>query len=594
MENSGQTPTIQSVVTSCTHISVEDYQRTYQWDKANIEEFFEDLKDAVGSGERHFFGTIILQQTEGLNTASFAVVDGQQRLTTVFILVAALRDAIKKDIKLDSIAPATLGGREVRVLDKAQNFLYADPSSIDVHRFTSNRILRDLMRNCVIAEPETQSELPARDKNTTLAFRKAVRTIRELVRKDLEKVDGNENKLARVNQLLDTLFEKFVVLRITTSNVSESLEIFLTLNNRGLALGPSDIVRGHVMKNLGHDLTDREQENLQQRVLDEWETVAGNVGDPESFMRHYLLTRMEGKVQKKKVVSLVTTLISRENPAQRKTATQEFWSDLIDASETYAKLVSPKMGGDCQYQIELLNGLMKSHRILLLGVFRSNMDAATRNEIVRLTWVMCFRWVMAGMNAQILENFLQELCTSIREEAPAAIVQRALEDKIDSISLDAEEYFTAEGDSAFASRALLHATNRAITRGANPVAFDSTLHLEHIAPNSGTNVWADALEISDPNSNEYNSAVAAIGNLTLLDVKLNLQAQRKIFSEKSNDHYHISTMDITRDLCTLDGWSSELIADRTSWLSECFEILWSKQISTREVLRFSDWLESTN
>jgi hypothetical protein len=591
MENNGQTPTIHSVITSCSHISVEDYQRTYQWEKANIEEFFEDLKETVGSGERHFFGTLILQQTDDPNGTSFAVVDGQQRLTTIFILVAALRDAIKK-LDHHSIPPATLGGREVRVLDKAQNFLYTDPSSVDVHRFTSNRILRDLMKNCVISEPETQAEVPARDKNTTLAFRKAVRSIRELVRKDLEKVNGDDGKLARVNQLLDTLFEKFVVLRIATSSVAESLEIFLTLNNRGLALGPSDIVRGHVMKNLGHDLTDRDQETLQQRVLNEWETVAENVGDPESFMRHYLLTEMEGKVQKKKVVSIVTTLISREDPIERKQATQAFWSDLIDASETYSKLITPNMGGDCAYQIELLNGLMKSHRILLLAVFRSSMDTATRNEIVRLTWVMCFRWVMAGMNAQILENFFQELCTSIREKSPAAIVQRSLEEKIDTINLDPEEYLIAEGDSAFASRALLHATNRAITRGANPVAFDSTLHLEHIAPNSGNDDWAQVLGLSDPNSSEYNNTVGAIGNLTLLDVKLTLQAQRKLFSDKAQDHYHLSTMDITRDLCSLNGWSAEIIAERTKWLSECFEILWSKQQATREVERFSDWLES--
>ncbi len=591
MDNSGQTPTILSVVESCEHITVEDYQRTYQWEKANIEEFFEDLKETVGSGDRHFFGTLILQQTDDPKGTSFAIVDGQQRLTTIFVLVAALRDAIKA-LGIHSIPPATLGGREVRVLDKAQDFLYADDSRVDVHRFTSNRILRDLMRNCVIAEPENQTEIPARDKNTTLAFRKAVRTIRELVRKDLEKIDGAEGKLGRINQLLDTLFDKFVVLRITTLNVSESLEIFLTLNNRGLALGPSDIVRGHVMKNLGHSLDDRAQESLQQSVLDEWETVAANVGDPESFMRHYLLTRMEGKVQKKKVVSIVTTLISREDAAERKEATAEFWSDLIDASETYAQLMEPNMGGDCQYQIELLNGLMKSHRILLLAAFRSNLEVADRNELVRLTWVLCFRWVMAGMNAQILENYFQELATSIRANTAVSIIRRSLEDKIETVTVNAVEYFTAEGDSSYAGRALLHATNRAITRGANPVAFDSTLHLEHIAPNSGNDEWAEALQISDPNGNEYNSTVSSLGNLTLLDVKLNLQAQRKSFSEKRGDYYHLSTMDITRDLFALTTWSKELISERTVWLSECFEILWAKSPSNHEVVRFSDWLEA--
>lgn len=591
LENSGQTPTIKSVVSACTQISVEDYQRTYQWEKANIEEFFEDLKETTGSTERHFFGTLILQQTDDPSGTSYSIVDGQQRLTTIFILVAALRDAVKS-LPEHSIPAETIGGREIRVLDKAQDFLYSDPRRTDVHRFISNRILHDLMRDCVIAEPEHQLEVPIRAKTTTLAFRKAVRTVRELVRKDLEKISGNESRLSRINQLLDTLFEKFVVLRITTSNVSESLEIFLTLNNRGLPLGPSDIVRGHVMKNMGFGLNDREQESLQQRVLDEWETVAANVGDPESFMRHYLLSRMEGKVQKKKVVSIVTTQISRENADERKLATREFWEDMIEASEVYARIVEPNMGGDCQYQIELLNGLMKSHRIILLGTFRSNFSAADKNEIVRLTWVLAFRWVMAGMNAQLLENFFQDSCTSIRENKNPALILRALEEKLDTITLDPNEYFTNEGDTAFASRALLHATNRAITNGANPVPLDATLHLEHIAPNSGNQEWADALGIDDPNGSEYNNTVAAIGNLTLLDVKLNLQAQRKPFDEKCTAHYHVSTMDISRDLCTFTDWSPEIIADRTAWLSECFELLWAKHPTNNEVQRFSDWQDS--
>lgn len=588
MENSGQTPTIKSVVSACSQISVEDYQRTYQWEKANIEEFFDDLKETSGGAERHFFGTLILQQTDDPSGTAFSIVDGQQRLTTIFILVAALRDAVKA-LKIHSIPPETVGGREVRVLDKAQDFLYSDPRRIDVHRFISNRILHDLMRDCVIAEPENQSEVPLRARTTTLAFRKAVRTVRELVRKDLEKFDSAEARLGRINLLLDTLFEKFVVLRITTSNISESLEIFLTLNNRGLPLGPTDIVRGHVMKNLGHGLRDRDQEVLQQRVLDEWETVAANVGEPESFMRHYLLSRMEGKIQKKKVVSIVTTEISREDASERKTATRDFWDDMIDASDVYAQLVEPKMGGDCQYQMELLNGLMKSHRIILLGVFRSQFTTAEKHEIVRLTWVLAFKWVMAGMNAQLLENFFQDACSSIRDKNNPALILRSLEEKIDTINIDVVEYFTNEGDTSFAGRALLHATNRAITNGANPVPFDSTLHLEHIAPNSGNQEWADVLGIADPTGSEYNNKVAALGNLTLLDVKLNLQAQRKSFPEKCGSHYHLSVMDISRDLCHFGNWSSEIIADRTLWLSECFEIIWSKHPATGDVRRFSDW-----
>ena len=92
MESNSQTPSLKEVVTSYQKFRIEDYQRSYSWQKEQIDELFIDLIDVVETEQNHFFGTLILQETNDEKGKSAFIVDGQQRLTTVFILVATLRD----------------------------------------------------------------------------------------------------------------------------------------------------------------------------------------------------------------------------------------------------------------------------------------------------------------------------------------------------------------------------------------------------------------------------------------------------------------------------------------------------------------------
>ena len=77
-----------------TSMRVEDYQRTYSWTNDDIDDFFADLIAASDSSVRsHFFGTLIFQEDSD-NPSRVTIVDGQQRVTTVFITIAAIRDAV--------------------------------------------------------------------------------------------------------------------------------------------------------------------------------------------------------------------------------------------------------------------------------------------------------------------------------------------------------------------------------------------------------------------------------------------------------------------------------------------------------------------
>jgi hypothetical protein len=589
---------LSTVVGDYDKLLVEDYQRSYSWQADQIEELFEDLKECVKSRENHFFGTLILQQSDPSSKVA-TIVDGQQRLTTVFILVSVLRDEIRI-LNEHEIKPEKANLKPINVLDKAWTFLCAS-DDLTNHRFESSRFLRDLMKNHVLAEPDNRQSMPKRDKAITLQFRKGVTLIEDLVRRDLTSFPNSHSKLVRINELLDALMKRFIVLRVPTTSLSESLDIFLTLNNRGLPLGPSDLVRGQLMNILGQNKSEAEQAKLQRRILEEWQVITENVGDPEAFLRHYLVSTSKEKVQKKKVVSSVMELLRGDDLNTKQGLAEAFWYDLSDASITYSQIITPSMGGETQCQIELLEGLLKSHRIILLSAMRSQVDDLTKSELIRLVFVLSYKWIMAGKNAQKLEDFFQSQCWILKSssESNESLIYDAqevinnLREAISNITVNPLLYFSNDADSSFISRALLYYVNRSCTHGANTMALDSKkLNIEHIAPQSDTDNWLDMVFDGDQSQyDDYETVISSIGNLTLLDHGLNKQIQCKPFADKKS-HYKKSTMDIARDLQEFERWDKPTIQLRTRWLTEMFEILWSAERTKLKVIRFSEWYQS--
>lgn len=587
MEATGNTPSLFDVVKQFDVIKVDDYQRTYAWTKDEVGELFDDLKDCVSSGENHFFGTLIFQSS---NNSMATIVDGQQRLTTVFILVAALRDEIDKlGAGMDTLPKTAERRFPIRVIDKAWEFLYSDLEE-GKQRFESNRFLAPIMKRSVYEPQPNQARIAKQDTPITLAFRKAVNEVRDLVRSDLEKHHSPEERLSRINDFLDAIRNKFLVLRVITNSLSESLEIFLTLNNRGLPLGPSDLVRGQIMALLSHGESEKEQAAIHRRIFEEWKEISDNVKDAEVFLRHYLVAHSTGPVQKKRVFKHVNDRLDDQTADGRKLKAKAFWQELVDASEIYHQVISPTMGGNTQYYLEMLNGLLKSHRIFALTLFKSGLSVIEREEILRLVYVLSFKWVMAGNNAQILENLFQSLGNALRESGSYADTRSRIIETIEGINLDVNRYLTEEGDSDFIGKAILHAINKRLAPGANPIALNSDLHLEHIAPQTETDGWiSDVFNGHMDLAPEYPNVIGQIGNLTLLDFKLNMQAKQLPFAEKKAK-YDKSTMKITRDLLSVSSWDQAQIEARTEWVAYAFDILFSADKNDEPVETFGAWL----
>ena len=269
MITGGEVKALTAVTNDFAELRVADYQRNYNWEREQLLDLWSDLIETVETSEPHFFGSLILEKKDakaGRNTAE--VVDGQQRLTTLLILVARLRDEL---VRIDGDDRIYEGDTSFSLLDELNKFIGLHPQGT---KFIANLLIRDEFQKALKpptfpnASNDPDAQIPdldsegrdikvrSRDSNSgaTLNFRKAFHTLRKLVLDDLamassevEVQDSPSAKKARIYKLWLALSRDFKVLTIATSSQSESLEVFLTTNDRGLDLGVMDLVRGKIL-----------------------------------------------------------------------------------------------------------------------------------------------------------------------------------------------------------------------------------------------------------------------------------------------------------------------------------------------------------
>lgn len=197
------------------------YQRPYSWGEEQWEELFEDLYNAE-RGNEYFLGTIILHKTSTLGTCSmYDIIDGQQRLTTLQILFACLRDRIDKDSYSDTLH---------KYIFKEDNELEGIPerSKLEVREI-------QLFRNIIQIKGGTKN----------INFIKQNKEQQNII----QAIEYFSLKIEEINNqsLLETfaqfLVQKCVMLYLITENFQDAFRLFTIVNDRGLQLRRIDILK---------------------------------------------------------------------------------------------------------------------------------------------------------------------------------------------------------------------------------------------------------------------------------------------------------------------------------------------------------------
>lgn len=251
---------------------IPNYQRHYVWGKDQIVELLDDICSAYerDKDSEYFLGSLVLQKQNIAGYDEFNVLDGQQRLTTLFLITSVIRDLTDNSDR--------------KITCHNSIFQKANPDDEIPERlrivFDIRGSVQDFINTYIKEEGGTlSSKLKATDgkeQNTSIHnMINAILWIREYF---------NEKKELGFDEVFDKfvpfLRNKVVLISVSTESLNDAFKLFTVLNNRGVKLSNADILKA---ENLG-EISDVVQSD---RYAKDWEDMEDYFGEKfDEFLSH--------------------------------------------------------------------------------------------------------------------------------------------------------------------------------------------------------------------------------------------------------------------------------------------------------------------
>lgn len=236
---------------------IPEYQRPYVWQKDNIEELIEDLYYAFEhKGENEYFlGSLVLKNINNENFNEYEVLDGQQRLTTFFMMIAVLRDILD-----DEDYKSTL--REL--IYQKENKLKKIPSRNRLTYYIRDNV-KDFIDDFIIKDDGTKR------KEDLLQYSEKENISISNMANALLVIHNLLSKKDKLDDFVVFLLNKALFIYVSTDNTEDAFRLFTILNDRGIPLTSSDILKS---TNIGQ----MDKDDL-KRYSKLWEDIESKYGN---------------------------------------------------------------------------------------------------------------------------------------------------------------------------------------------------------------------------------------------------------------------------------------------------------------------------
>lgn len=298
MKIESQDRTVEQLLKSHTFV-IPRFQREYSWESEQINQFWSDVTENVS--ESYFIGSMVAYR---IDRSKLAVVDGQQRLTTITILLCAIREGFKS-IGNKELADGLQAYIEQRNRENQTEYVLQTESSFP---FLQEEVLKN-------GPAEAPFEIGREEESIERAFKIFKENIVEhlseyLLNKEQTKEDNEKDASLWLSSLRDTVFDLNVIL-VTLDNEDDAYLIFETLNTRGKDLALSDLLRNHFAKFINPE-SGVDQSTLKWRKVLDVIDSSGATPDPDTFIVHSWQSRYDF-VTKAKTFSKVKQTIDKKN-----------------------------------------------------------------------------------------------------------------------------------------------------------------------------------------------------------------------------------------------------------------------------------------
>lgn len=514
------------------------YQRNYDWSNIQCEKLYQDILIANERDHKHFTGTIVY--IVGLNASTLSevlIIDGQQRLTTMYILLKALYDASK--------------GVSVRIEQEIEEVMF-NRNCEEKYKLKLKPVKTDNEQLLLLIK----DKIDDMDRNSNIY--KNYITFKDLINKSLSSGLELSDILNGIKKL------EMVEIVLDKSQGDEPQKIFESINSTGLELSLSDLIRNYLL------MDDSNQDELYENY---WSPIEKNVGyrNLGDFVINYLNSKIPGSVNSKNAYRLFKEYCESKNLTH-----EDVLKDLLKTSKYYSAFI-----GEKQYYNKEITDLLHSFFVIkqttvlpfLFKVFNdyeeNNIDEKTLCNILEYLLTYFIRITACEINKN-LSKFMKYLYDRIFDSNYENYYERFVMFLNDLRSNDRmptnEEFKDALIKKPLYKKPICKYLLSVIENSTKEQIDVTDLTIEHILPQKiNAAVWKK--EVGDNYEKVYESYLHTLGNLTITGHNSELgtkpfNEKKKIISENSKANI------LNKDVLSAYQWDEKSIVDRANSLAE--------------------------
>lgn len=537
------------------YYNIPRFQRPYSWEKEQIAEFWHDtIKD---SETDYFIGSIVVyKKTDEL----FGIVDGQQRLTTITMVLCAVRDFYINE----GLANPALGVHamiEKIDLNNDKKFVLQTETS---YPYFQEHIQK-------YDEPEIEIEFGVEEIN----LKKGFELITKFIKQEVDAIKGNKqltkekqkNEIhAKLNDIRDRTL-KLKVIYVELDDEDDAYVIFETLNTRGKDLSVGDLIKNHLTKNIK---TSNKGVDIPK---EKWKIIRDNIDSTskeleiDTFLLHVWLSKYEFTTTK--------TLFKKFKKNISKADARIFLDSLVTDSVTYKNIFDTETRKWSKNELPLKNSLsilygfnVTQQTPMVLSIMREYNSKKLKYKFAKeaLESIEHFHYIFTAITSQrssggvaSMYSLYARKLAEAKDDADRLKVIRELQQKMKERIPTYDEFLAAFKTLEFTNgytkqKKIIQYTLTKIDKYYNKngvsINYDA-MTLEHLLPQNPPNKL--------PNHNEF---YGTIGNLLLIDEKTNNDLGNKSFSAKKIILQKKSIF-IDDTLKKANDWTSKEIEMRT-------------------------------
>lgn len=550
-----------------SQFTVPDYQREYSWGDDQLGELWDDITALIRSRDNHYLGSIIIIKKSGDEIKKRELVDGQQRLTTISIILTVIRDYFEseEDHDFDDV-----------------------PELVDDFLFTKSNVTGDKHQKLRL------------NKYHNAAFEKVLDGFSNSVDDDSpikEAYDYYWEKIDRirpekVEEIRREIIQSISLVEIECGSEANAFRLFESVNNRGLDLSPVDLVKNRIFMYANHTSSVDED-----RVKDLWDniitTIRPELGQEYRFFTHYCMSATKPEtsdnVSKRLLYDYFNELIDHRLDEVGLTI-EELLEDMDETSDLYIDILNCEVSEDFQRGkiVELNNKLeavqIKNDRIrtLLLRIIQDYDSADDVIEALSILEVLNIRSKVTGRDSNTSRDrfWSRTSSQSTNEDNKNQYLRRLVRSRTpsDTVLIDRMQDREFKRND-FTKYVLDQIEQRHYMKSSGKeISGRSTVDIEEIAPRQAFTAkkyspWKQYLDCTQEEFDEYKNR---IGNLTLLESSLNRAVGDDPYDYKRQHYLKETEFKMAVGIGEeYEEWSIEKIKDRSKKMAEITADIWS-------------------